>query len=51
MLDGSNALQLLFMHPYLNLRKIAHRSVAVGGLHLNFLGLKRLIPKGIFLYL
>lgn len=49
--DGSDALLLLFMHVYLNLKKIAYRSVAVGGLHLNFLGLKRPILKCTFLYL
>lgn len=41
--DGSDTLLLLFTHLYLNLRKIVHRSVEVGGIHLNFLDLKRLI--------
>lgn len=45
MSDGSDDLLLLFMHLYLNFKKIAHRSVAVGGLYLNFLGLKTLIMK------
>lgn len=53
MSDGSDDLLLLFMHLYFLysiflysiFKKIAHRSVAVGGLYLNFLGLKTRIMK------
>lgn len=51
MSDGSDDLLLLFMDLYLNFKKIAHRSVAVGGLYLNFPGLKMLILKCTVFYL